>query len=166
MRRHRPCQRTADRFRPVTACDDADMTFRISHSKQKSPPPLGTQALAAMFLAACIHQPVHAQAGADCVPGGTVQQSNACAIKDFQQADTDSNILYGDVMRSLSAHERPALRKEQNEWTRGRNTQCKKSQAAFEAQADWPRRFHECLVQQIKDRDAVLKQWLHHGGPL
>ncbi|MEG1735523.1 MAG: lysozyme inhibitor LprI family protein [Comamonas sp.] len=118
-----------------------------------------------MVFAALLSPPSHAQAGADCVSGGTTAQTNACAIKHFQQADTDNQILYGDVMRALSAHERPALRKEQNEWTRGRNLLCKKSQAAFEAQADWPRRFHECLAQQIQARDGVLKQWLHQGPP-
>ncbi|WP_255576351.1 lysozyme inhibitor LprI family protein [Comamonas sp. Y33R10-2] len=118
-----------------------------------------------MFFAATVAS-AHAQAGSDCVPGGNVQQTNACAIKDFQQADTDNQILYGDVMRALSAHERPALRKEQSDWSRSRNAQCKKSHAAQEAQADWPQRFHACLTQQIKARDSVLKQWLHHGAPL
>ena len=122
-------------------------------------------ALATMLLAAAFSTYAHAQAGADCVPGGMVQQTNACAIKDFQQADTDHQILYGDVMRALSAHERPLLRKEQSEWTRHRNTLCKQSQAPFEAQADWPRRYHQCLIQQIKARDDVLKQWLHQGPP-
>ena len=129
-------------------------------------PALYRAALSAVFSGFLLTSPaLQAQAGADCVPGGTVQQTNACAIKDFQQADTDNQILYGDVMRALSAHERPALRKEQSDWTRSRTTQCKKAQAAFEAQADWPRRFHECLSQQIKARDGVLKQWLHHGAP-
>ena len=125
--------------------------------------PIQLNALALAFL--LLPSISNAQAGGDCVVGGTVQQTNACAIKDFQQADTDSQILYGDVMRALSAHERPALRKEQNEWSRQRVTQCKQSTKAFEAQADWPSRYHGCLVQQIKARDAVLKRWLHLGPP-
>ena len=125
--------------------------------------PIQLNALALAFL--LLPSISNAQAGGDCVVGGTVQQTNACAIKDFQQADTDSQILYGDVMRSLSAHERPALRKEQNEWSRQRVTQCKQSTKAFEAQADWPSRYHACLLQQIKARDAVLKRWLHLGPP-
>ena len=120
---------------------------------------------AAMVLTVLQLSQAHAQAGADCVSGGSQAQTNACAIKDFQQADTDSQILYGDVMRSLSAHERPALRKEQSEWSRQRITQCKQSTKAFEAQADWPSRYHGCLVQQIKARDVVLKRWLHLGPP-
>lgn len=120
---------------------------------------------AAMVLTVFQLSQAHAQAGADCVSGGSQAQTNACAIKDFQQADTDSQILYGDVMRSLSAHERPALRKEQSEWSRQRITQCKQSTKAFEAQADWPSRYHGCLVRQIKARDVVLKRWLHLGPP-
>ena len=125
--------------------------------------PIPLNALALAFL--LLPSTSNAQAGGDCVVGGTVQQTNACAIKDFQQADTDHQILYGDVMRSLSAHERPALRKEQSEWSRQRITQCKQSSKAFEAQADWPSRYHQCLIQQIKARDSVLKRWLHQGAP-
>ena len=146
-------------------CDDGCMTSQRHNFKQNRLSSLYTHTLTAIFFAAFLSPTAHAQAGADCVTGGTVQQTNACAIKDFQAADTDQQILYGDVMRALSAHERPALRKEQSEWTRSRTTQCKKTQAAFEAQADWPRRFHECLVQQIKARETVLKQWLYHGAP-
>lgn len=125
--------------------------------------PIQLNALALAFF--LLPTAVQAQAGSDCVPGGTTTQTNACAIRDFQQADTDNQILYGDVMRSLSAHERPALRKEQSEWSRQRITQCKQSVKALETQADWPGRYHGCLVQQIKARDAVLKRWLHQGPP-
>lgn len=149
----------------AVGCDDAAMRTRIPKIKPRLPPAFTVQALAALFIAASCSQQALAQAGADCVSGGTQAQTNACAIKDFQQADTDSQILYGDVMRSLSAHERPALRKEQSEWSRQRITQCKQSAKAFETQADWPSRYHGCLVQQIKARDAVLKRWLHLGPP-
>ena len=145
------------------SCDDGRMISCIQKFQQKQAISLGRYALVAMVLASSAS--AQAQAGADCVPGGTVQQTNACAIKDFQQADSDHQILYGDVMRSLSAHERPALRKEQSEWSRQRITQCKQSSKAFEAQADWPSRYHQCLIQQIKARDSVLKRWLHQGAP-
>ena len=145
------------------SCDDGRMTSCIQKFQQKQAISLGKYTLAAMVLASSAS--AQAQAGADCVPGGTVQQTNACAIKDFQQADSDHQILYGDVMRSLSAHERPALRKEQSEWSRQRITQCKQSTKAFEAQADWPSRYHQCLIQQIKARDSILKRWLHQGAP-
>ena len=109
--------------------------------------------------------PALAQAGAACVPGGTVEQTNACAVQAFQQADTDNNILYGDVMRILSAHERPALRRDQNDWIRQRAATCKKQEAAQENQADWSRRYHECLVAEIGKRRKELMVWLHEGPP-
>ncbi|WP_370552204.1 MULTISPECIES: lysozyme inhibitor LprI family protein [Comamonas] len=146
-------------------CDDAGMTIRIQKFRQPRPATIDTKSLAALLIAASLSQHALAQAGADCVPGGTTAQTNACAIKDFQQADTDHQILYGDVMRALSAHERPALRKEQGEWSRHRITHCKQATKAFEAQPDWPSRYHGCLVQQITARDAVLKRWLHQGPP-
>lgn len=146
-------------------CDDAGMTIRIQKFRQPRPATIETKSLAALLIAASLSQHALAQAGADCVPGGTTAQTNACAIKDFQQADTDHQILYGDVMRALSAHERPALRKEQGEWSRHRITHCKQATKAFEAQPDWPSRYHGCLVQQITARDAVLKRWLHQGPP-
>lgn len=153
------------RLQAATDCDDAGMTIRIQKIRQPRPATIDTKSLAALLIAASLSQHALAQAGADCVPGGTTAQTNACAIKDFQQADTDHQILYGDVMRALSAHERPALRKEQGEWSRHRITQCKQATKAFEAQPDWPSRYHGCLVQQITARDAVLKRWLHQGPP-
>ena len=54
-----------------------------------------------------------AQAGAACDPQSTAVASlNACAVQHFQEVDTAQNILYADVMRALSAHERPALRQD------------------------------------------------------
>lgn len=122
------------------------------------------QALSAIIFAANTGF-AHAQAGAACVPGGTVEQTNACAVQAFQQADTDNNILYGDVMRILSAHERPALRRDQNDWTRQRTATCKKQEAAHEAQPNWSRRYHECLVAEIAKRKKELMVWLHEGPP-
>lgn len=58
----------------------------------------------------------HSQAGAACKPGGTVEETNACAVQAFQAADTEIAVLYGDVMRALSAHERPQLRQEHTAW--------------------------------------------------
>ena len=145
------------------SCDDGCMTAFFENFEPKPANLIARYALAAITLA--FNSGAWAQAGADCVPTGTVQQINACAIKDFQQADADHNILYGDVMRSLSAHERPSLRKEQSEWSRHRITQCKQANKTFEAQPDWPGRYHQCLVQQIKARDIALKRWLHEGAP-
>ena len=76
---------------------------------------------------------MQAQAGAACAPGASDTASrNACAVQRFQQADSAQNILYGDVMRALSAHERPALRKDQSAWSRQRTSTCKARHAGDE----------------------------------
>lgn len=105
-----------------------------------------------------------AQAGAACEPqSDSVVSSNACAIQRFQQSDTVQNILYGDVMRALSAHERPALRKDQNTWNRQRSQTCKARHTADEQRAEWPQLLHDCLSAETQARRTTLLHWLHYG---
>ncbi|WP_326543068.1 lysozyme inhibitor LprI family protein [Pseudorhodoferax sp.] len=101
-----------------------------------------------------------AQAGADCVPGGTPEQVNACALRDFQAADAAVGVLYGDVMRALSDVERPQLRREHSAWLQQRTVACKLATRAFEQQADGPRRYHECLTEKTQERRQGLMAWL------
>ena len=106
----------------------------------------------------------HAQAGAACDPQSTAVASlNACAVQRFQEVDTAQNILYADVMRALSAHERPALRQDQTDWSRSRTRDCKARHAEGESRADWPARYHQCLTATTEARRAALMHWLHHG---
>ncbi len=102
----------------------------------------------------------HAQAGAACDPKGTVAETNACAVQAWQQADTAIAILYGDVMRALSAHERPQLRQEQAAWQRERVTRCKQATRATEALPEGPRLYHECLAAETEARRRGLMRWL------
>ncbi|AVS64134.1 hypothetical protein C8241_12470 [Paracidovorax avenae] len=102
----------------------------------------------------------HAQAGADCDPKGTVAETNACAVQAWQQADTAIAIVYGDVMRALSAHERPQLRQEQAAWQRERVTRCKQATRATEALPEGPRLYHECLAAETEARRRGLMRWL------
>ena len=120
--------------------------------------------LLGLILAGLVGAPAAwAQAGADCRPGGSVAETNACAVRDYQQADADLQVLYGDVMRALSAHERPSLRQDQSAWQRTRMAQCKTAQRAAEARPEWPRLYHECLITQTRGRRAGLMYWLQHG---
>lgn len=117
------------------------------------------------LLAAMLATPhALAQAGAACDPQSShVNHSNACAVQRFQQADTAQNMLYADVMRALSSHERPALRKDQTTWSRQRTSTCKLRHAADESRAEWPRLYHDCLTQVTEARRQTLMHWLHKG---
>ena len=107
----------------------------------------------------------HAQAGATCKPGGTVAEINACAVQDFQAADTTIQILYEDVMRALSAHERPQLRQEHSAWVRERTVQCKRETQATETQPEGPRLYHQCLTRKTQERRKGLMRWLSNDSP-
>ncbi|WP_019701546.1 lysozyme inhibitor LprI family protein [Paracidovorax oryzae] len=102
----------------------------------------------------------HAQAGAACDPKGTLAETNACAVQAWQQADAAIAILYGDVMRALSANERPQLRQEQAAWQRERITRCKQATRATEALPEGPRLYHECLAAETEARRRGLMRWL------
>jgi len=124
--------------------------------------------LAMVFGAACVMLvgvDARAQAGAPCKPGGTLDETNACAVQAFQAADTQIAILYGDVMRALSAHERPQLRQEHTAWQRERTTRCKQVTRGAESQPQWPRLYHECLTTETEARRKGLMRWLTLDHP-
>lgn len=106
-----------------------------------------------------------AQAGAACVAGGTIEETNACAVQAFQAADAQIAILYGDVMRALSAHERPQLRQEHSAWQRERTTRCKQATRSAESQPTWPRTYHACLTAETQSRRQGLMRWLTLDHP-
>ena len=136
---------------------------------QPNLPQMNVAAWAFTVLLACVatwNMPqAHAQAGAACKPGGTVEETNACAVQAFQVADTEIAVLYGDVMRALSAHERPQLRQEHTAWQRERTTRCKQAQRSNESQPQWPRLYHECLTAETQARRKGLMRWLSLDHP-
>lgn len=134
-------------------------TFKLKH--WVSAMALSSSAVCALLASAV----VHAQAGAACRESGTVDETNACAVQAFQAADAQTAILYGDVMRALSAHERPQLRQEHTAWQRERTTRCKQAMRSAESQPQWPRLYHECLTTETEARRKGLMRWLTLGHP-
>ena len=125
----------------------------------------GARRLAGACLLLFAAPAAHAQAGADCVPGGTAEQVNACALRDFQAADTEIAVLYADVMRALSSHERPQLRREHSAWNGQRIRECKDLTRTVEQQPDGPRRYHECMTDKTRERRRGLMRWLSADSP-
>jgi uncharacterized protein YecT (DUF1311 family) len=124
-------------------------------------------ATALLLSAAVLTSPsARAQAGAACKPTGTVAEVNACAVQAFQAADTTHQILYEDVMRALSAHERPQLRQEHSAWLRERTAQCKRETQAAETLPEGPRLYHECLTRKTQERRKGLMRWLSNDSPV
>jgi uncharacterized protein YecT (DUF1311 family) len=103
----------------------------------------------------------HAQAGAACVEGGTMAQTNACAVQAFQQADTALNIRYLEVMQQLPQGKRTGLRHDQNGWIKSRTARCKAATRSSETRPDGPQLYHACLTAATQERMQALKRWLH-----
>jgi uncharacterized protein YecT (DUF1311 family) len=122
---------------------------------------LNAGAVCALLLSAG----AQAQGGAACSDSQTVEATNACAVKAYQETDTQIAILYGDVMRALSAHERPQLRQEHTAWQRDRITRCKQATRASESEPTWPRLYHECLTAETEARRRGLLRWLTLDHP-
>ena len=70
-----------------------------------------------------------------------------CALQDFEAARAEIETLYGDVLTALSAHERPALRNDQNQWRRNARQHCHR-QAPLQGDANAPgnSRHHACMI--------------------
>lgn len=100
-----------------------------------------------------------AQAGADCKPDGNQQQLNACAVRDFQAADTRLNIRYSEVMAQLDADGRTRLRHEQREWLRRRDPACKSAARPNEGGSAWPLFFYGCMEKASTERTQALAGW-------
>lgn len=49
---------------------------------------------------------------------------NECAIRDYQQADTQLNLAYARAMMKLSHLDKITLRDEQRQWIRRRDARC------------------------------------------
>ena len=127
---------------------------------------VSTVALSESAVGALLLSPgVYAQAGAACRDAGTLDGTNACAVKAYQVADTQIAILYGDVMRALSAHERPQLRQEHTAWQRDRVTRCKQATRVSESEPEWPRLYHDCLTAETENRRRGLMRWLTLDHP-
>jgi len=109
--------------------------------------------------------PVQAQTSAACKAATTSDEANACAVRTFQAVDTEIAILYSDVMRALSAHERPLLRQEHAAWQRERTTRCKQATRSTESDATWPYAYHECLTAETQARRKGLLRWLTLDHP-
>ena len=126
---------------------------------------VGKAVCGALGVLTLVGTAAHAQAGAACRPGGNVAEVNACAVQEFQTADTTIAVLYADIMRALSAHERPQLRQEHSAWQRARTLQCKQATRTTEQQPDGPRTYHECLTRETQTRRQGLMRWLSADTP-
>lgn len=87
-----------------------------------------------------------------------------CTLQDFESMRESTETLYGDVLLILSAHERPALRNNQQNWRRVARAHCNQVAPVGGAlEASSASAHHACMIEQEHERRLQIRQWLMHG---
>lgn len=122
-----------------------------------------TAALAALALGAAAAPQAQAQPLAS-APASPACTAATCTLQDFEAVRDATETLYGDVLLVLSAHERPTLRNDQNEWRRTARQHCQQAAPAGpDLHAPAASAHHACMIEQHALRRQALRQWLMHG---
>jgi uncharacterized protein YecT (DUF1311 family) len=93
---------------------------------------------------------------AKCNPAGNQQEMNACALQEFQETDRKLNAQYQKTMAGLAQKDRDALRREQRNWIKRRDSRCKANADAYKGGSIWPLEYHSCLASMTRDRTQEL----------
>ncbi|MFT3735062.1 MAG: lysozyme inhibitor LprI family protein [Rhodocyclaceae bacterium] len=95
----------------------------------------------------------------ECNYSGNQQEMNACAVRDYKQADQALNQEYGSLMARLAPEQQLQLRKAQRAWLKKRDPQCRKAVRDSEGGSIWQGEFYSCLEEVTINRTQQLKQW-------
>ncbi|WP_158291778.1 lysozyme inhibitor LprI family protein [Lampropedia puyangensis] len=114
---------------------------------------------ATLLFVLCAIGWVHAQ------PPSTAHcTAQTCTLQDFEAVRDATEVMYGDVLLVLSAHERPALRSNQNEWRRAARAHCNQTApAGADLQATNASAHHACMIAQDMQRRQQIRHWLMNG---
>jgi uncharacterized protein YecT (DUF1311 family) len=97
--------------------------------------------------------------GFGCKYDGNQQEMNACAVRDFREADKMLNKKYKAVMASLEPTKQRTLRQEQRSWLKTRDPQCKLKAKSSEGGSIWPIEYFGCLKMFTELRTKELEQF-------
>ncbi|WP_168797358.1 lysozyme inhibitor LprI family protein [Lampropedia aestuarii] len=101
---------------------------------------------------------------AQTAPAVPACDASNCTLQDFEAMRETTETLYGDVLLILSAHERPALRSNQQNWRRVARAHCNQVAPAGGAlEASSASAHHACMIEQEQERRLQIRQWLMHG---
>lgn len=116
--------------------------------------------IASLFLSGLLMAATTASAQPfQCRPDGTQQEMNACAQRDYKQADDALNATYRQLRTKLGPTDREKLLLEQRTWLRKRDPLCKAHARPSEGGSIWPLEFYGCLTSATQARTAQLATW-------
>lgn len=96
----------------------------------------------------------------------TQSELTECAIRDYEVADKELNLVYREVMSALPAEGRSRLREEQREWVRMRDPACKRDNEDEVGGSMWPMLFNQCLAGTTKARVLFLRAMVDKAAAL
>lgn len=94
-----------------------------------------------------------------CKYDGNQQEMNACALRDYKQADLALNQRYKAVMAALPVARQKSLRQQQRNWLRNRDPRCKKEAEPSEGGSIWQLEYFGCLKAATELRTKAVEQW-------
>jgi len=116
--------------------------------------------LTSLILLLLSQSPAWSLGDDECDYAGNQSQMNACAVRDFETADRELNIIYKELMDSMPKSKQKALQNEQRAWLKTRDPKCKvEANDEAEGGSMWPMLYQSCRANATQARIKILKQW-------
>jgi uncharacterized protein YecT (DUF1311 family) len=85
---------------------------------------------------------------------------NDDAIRAYEKADKELNVLYKQVIGKMSEQEKTNLKTAQRKWIKMKESSCTKEAAEYEGGSMYAMIYHDCLAIKTKKRITELKKML------
>ena len=92
-----------------------------------------------------------------CKYDGNQQEMNACAIRDYKNADRVLNAKYKQLKSALPPASQQVLVREQRAWLKRRDPRCKAEAKLSEGGSIWPLEYFSCLKSVTDERITQLE---------
>lgn len=112
----------------------------------------------ALSLALLLIAMTSANALADCDNAMTQTEMNICARQDYEEADKELNLAYGEAMAILTGAHGDALKKSQRAWITYRDLACESYGLMAEGGSMQPMLVNNCLAQITRDRTRIIAE--------
>jgi uncharacterized protein YecT (DUF1311 family) len=98
-----------------------------------------------------------------CGETGTQAEANACARREYQQADAEMNKVYGRLMTELADYEgndQQKLQRAQALWLQYRDANCESESSIYQGGSIRPAVYNSCLASVTRERARRLTEFL------
>ena len=85
---------------------------------------------------------------------------NDDAIRAYEKADKELNLVYKQVIGTMSELDKTTLKTAQRKWIKIKESSCKKEAAEYEGGSMYAMMYHDCLTTKTKKRITELKKML------